>query len=74
MNIAALVSGGVDSSVVVYQLKEMGITPTIFYIMIGMDDSECPKEEDIEITSYIAKNMDVRWKLSICNKNILTGL
>lgn len=55
MNIAALVSGGVDSSVVVYQLKEMGITPTIFYIMIGMDDSECPKEEDIEITSYIAK-------------------
>lgn len=55
MNIAALVSGGVDSSVVVYQLKEVGITPTIFYIMIGMDDSECPKEEDIEITSYIAK-------------------
>ncbi len=55
MNVAALVSGGVDSSVVVYRLKEMGITPTVFYIMIGMDDSECPKEEDIEITSYIAK-------------------
>ncbi|MBR1775198.1 MAG: tRNA 2-thiouridine(34) synthase MnmA [Bacteroidales bacterium] len=55
MNVAALVSGGVDSSVVVYKLKEQGITPTIFYIMIGMDDSECPKEEDIEITTYIAK-------------------
>lgn len=55
MNYAALVSGGVDSSVMVYLLKEMGITPTIFYIMIGMDDSECPKEEDVEITSYIAK-------------------
>lgn len=55
MNVAALVSGGVDSSVVVYKLKEQGITPTIFYIMIGMDDSECPKEEDIEITTYIAR-------------------
>lgn len=55
MNVAALVSGGVDSSVVVYNLKERGVTPTIFYIMIGMDDSECPKEEDVEITSYIAK-------------------
>ena len=55
MNVAALVSGGVDSSVVVYNLKQQGITPTIFYIMIGMDDSQCPKEEDIEITSYIAR-------------------
>ena len=55
MNVAALVSGGVDSSVVVYKLKEQGITPVIFYIMIGMDDSECPKEEDMEITAYIAK-------------------
>ena len=55
MNVAALVSGGVDSSVVVHLLKEQGITPTIFYIMIGMDDSDCPKEEDTEITSYIAK-------------------
>lgn len=55
MNVAALVSGGVDSSVVVYKLKEQGITPEIYYIMIGMDGSECPKEEDIEITSFIAK-------------------
>ena len=38
MNIAALVSGGVDSSVVVYRLKEMGYNPTIFYIRIGMED------------------------------------
>jgi tRNA U34 2-thiouridine synthase MnmA/TrmU len=36
MNIAALVSGGVDSSVVVHRLKEMGYQPTIFYIQIGM--------------------------------------
>lgn len=59
MNIAALVSGGVDSSVVVHQLKEAGYDPTIFYIRIGMEDEEgyidCPSEEDIEITTYIAK-------------------
>ncbi|MDL2222774.1 tRNA 2-thiouridine(34) synthase MnmA [Bacteroidales bacterium OttesenSCG-928-M11] len=59
MNIAALVSGGVDSSVIVHQLKEAGYDPTIFYIRIGMEDEEgyidCPAEEDIEITSYIAK-------------------
>lgn len=59
MNIAALVSGGVDSSVVVHQLKEQGYTPTIFYIRIGMEDEQgfidCPAEEDIEITTAIAK-------------------
>jgi tRNA-specific 2-thiouridylase len=59
MKIAALVSGGVDSSVIVYQLKEAGYTPTLFYIRIGMEDKEgyidCPSEEDLEITSFIAK-------------------
>ena len=59
MNIAALVSGGVDSSVVVHLLKEQGYTPDIFYIRIGMEDEEgyidCPAEEDIEITQWIAK-------------------
>jgi tRNA-specific 2-thiouridylase len=59
MKIAALVSGGVDSSVMVHQLKEAGYDPTIFYIKIGMEDADgyidCPSEEDIEITTYIAK-------------------
>lgn len=58
MNIATLLSGGVDSSVVVHQLKEQGFTPTLFYIKIGMDDDEllhCTSEEDIEMASLIAR-------------------
>ena len=66
MNIAALVSGGVDSSVAVHLLKEQGITPDIFYIRIGMEDEEgyidCPAEEDIEITQWIARHYGCRFE------------
>ena len=67
MNIAALVSGGVDSSVVVYRLKEAGYDPTVFYIKIGMEDEhgfiDCPSEEDIEITGYIAKKYGCKFEI-----------
>lgn len=66
MSIAALVSGGVDSSVVVHLLKEQGFTPDIFYIRIGMEDEEgyidCPAEEDIEITQWIAHHYGCRFE------------
>lgn len=58
MDIAALLSGGVDSSVVVHLLCEQGFKPTLFYIKIGMDGAEymdCSAEEDIELSSVIAR-------------------
>ncbi|MGI6219862.1 MAG: tRNA 2-thiouridine(34) synthase MnmA [Bacteroidaceae bacterium] len=58
MNIATLLSGGVDSSVVVHQLKENGVTPHCFYIKIGKDDDpslDCTSEEDIEMASAVAR-------------------
>ena len=67
MNIAALVSGVVDRSVVVHRLKEMDYDPTIFDIRIGMEDKDgyidCPAEEDIEITSYIARKYGCKFEI-----------
>ncbi|NTW07674.1 MAG: tRNA 2-thiouridine(34) synthase MnmA [Syntrophaceae bacterium] len=68
MQIAALVSGGVDSSVIVPLLKEQGFEPVIFYIQIGMDNEpgfmDCPSEEDIEITTFIAKKYGCRFEIA----------
>lgn len=59
LKIAALVSGGVDSSVMLHLLKEQGHEPVIFYIQIGMKEDEhymdCSSEEDIELTTWLAK-------------------
>ena len=40
MKIAVLISGGVDSAVVVHKLVEEGHDLQLFYIQIGMDDDE----------------------------------
>ena len=58
MEIAALLSGGVDSAVVVHLLCEQGYKPTLFYIKIGMDGAEymdCLAEEDIELSTATAR-------------------
>ena len=58
MNIAALISGGVDSAVAVHLLCEQGYKPDLFYIKIGMDGDEdltCTAEEDIELCTDTAR-------------------
>lgn len=57
MNVAALISGGVDSAVAVRRLLDQGHEPHLFYIRIGLDDGEgdCSAEEDIEMCSFIAR-------------------
>jgi tRNA-uridine 2-sulfurtransferase len=63
MNIATLLSGGVDSSVVVHLLCEQGNKPTLFYIKIGMDGAEymdCSAEEDIELATAIARKYGLK--------------
>ena len=57
MNIAVLISGGVDSAVVVHELVEQAQHDLqLFYIRIGMDNDEgdCSAEEDIEMCNLIA--------------------
>ena len=67
MKIAALVSGGVDSSVTIPILKEKGYDPVIFYIRIAMENepgfTDCPSEEDIEITTFIAKKYGCKFEI-----------
>lgn len=72
MNIATLLSGGVDSSVVVHVLKDAGYDPTLFYIKIGMDDDEllhCTSEEDIEMASLIARKYGCKLEIIDLHKD-----
>lgn len=61
MKIAVLVSGGVDSAVVVDKLYREGHDLHLFYIRIGMDDGrgDCSAEEDIEICTLLAARYDL---------------
>ena len=55
--IALLLSGGVDSAVVLHELCSKGLHPDCFYIKIGPEENEewdCSSEEDMEMATALA--------------------
>lgn len=70
MNIAVLISGGVDSAVVVHQLCEQGLKPDLHYIKIGMEgeDTGCTAEEDIELSQATARKYALRLEVTDLQK------
>ena len=69
--IAVLLSGGVDSSVVVYELARGGFRPDCFYIKIGPEESEewdCSSEEDLEMATAVAARYGCRLEVVDCHK------
>ena len=65
MRIAVLVSGGVDSAVVVDKLYKEGHDLHLFYIRIGMDNDQgdCSADEDIEMCTLIARKYNLPLKV-----------
>ena len=69
--IAVLLSGGVDSSVVVYEFASRGIHPDCFYIKIGPEEKEewdCNSEEDLEMATAVAAKYGCRLQVVDCHK------
>lgn len=64
MNIAVLVSGGVDSSVALALLKEQGHQVTAFYLKIWLEDElsflgTCPWQEDLFYVQKVCEQLKV---------------
>ena len=70
--IAVLLSGGVDSSVVVYELAKLGLHPDCFYIKIGPEDTasewDCSMEEDLEMATAVARKYGCRLEVVDCHR------
>ena len=69
--IAVLLSGGVDSSVVLYELARKGLHPDCFYIKIGPEENEewdCSSEEDMEMATAVAARYGCRLEVIDCHR------
>ena len=69
--IAVLLSGGVDSSVVVYELAQLGLRPDCFYIKIGPEEQEewdCTSEEDLEMANAVARKYGCTLEVVDCHR------
>lgn len=70
--IAVLLSGGVDSSVALRELAQMGLQPDCFYIKIGPEDNEewdCNSEEDLEMATVVAKRFGCKLEVVDCHRD-----
>jgi tRNA-specific 2-thiouridylase len=64
VKIAALLSGGVDSSVALGLLREQGHNVTAFYLKVWLEDElshlgTCPWEEDLGFAREVCRRLDV---------------
>lgn len=69
--VAVLLSGGVDSSVVVYEFAKLGLRPDCFYIKIGPEEEEewdCSSEEDLEMATAVAHKYGCRLEVIDCHQ------
>ncbi len=69
--IAVLLSGGVDSSVVVHEFASLGLSPDCFYIKIGPEETEewdCSSEEDLEMATAVAARYGCKLQVVDCHK------
>ena len=69
--IAVLLSGGVDSSVVVHEFACRGLHPDCFYIKIGPEEEEewdCSSEEDLEMATAVAHKYGCRLEVVDCHR------
>lgn len=68
---AVLLSGGVDSSVVLCLLARQGLHPDCFYIKIGPEENEewdCSSEEDMEMATSVAHKYGCRLEVVDCHR------
>ena len=76
--IAVLLSGGVDSSVVLYELVRQGLQPDCFYIKIGSTPEatkegepewDCSMEEDLEMATAVSHKYGCKLEVVDCHKD-----
>ena len=69
--IAVLLSGGVDSSVVLYELVRQGLQPDCFYIKIGPEEEEewdCSSEEVLEMATAVSHKYGCKLEVIDCHR------
>ena len=69
--VAVLLSGGVDSSVVVWEFARLGLHPDCFYIKIGPEEKEewdCSSEEDLEMATAVAHRYGCKLQVIDCHQ------